>query len=204
MACAGLGIQTWIGGEVIYFLAGSSSASWANASRSAATPGPCGCRSRSSGCCRSRSSTGAWRRIPSLQTGGALRAPGRRCDAVVDEQQGLRLRPAARPALQARMGGDFWVAFWPRSYGHDRLLVHAVAEHSRLHPVRQEPEGADWVRRLVCRRRLRSSPSCPSWSPRARRPCTARPSVPVERPPRRTTSSASSTRWSPCWSRPCP
>ena len=76
---------------------------------------------------------------PVRELGGAVRHRRRAGAADLDRRQGRRLRPAARPAVEARLGRGLLAGLLPVPDGHDRLLVHAVAQHPRLHPLRRRP-----------------------------------------------------------------
>ncbi|EFL03507.1 LOW QUALITY PROTEIN: allantoin permease, partial [Streptomyces sp. SPB78] len=73
------------------------------------------------------------------ELGRALRVPRRARAARVDGRRGGRFRPAPRPAVAARLGRRLLARVLPRSHGDDRLLVHALAEHSRFHAFREGP-----------------------------------------------------------------
>ena len=106
VACAWFGIQTWIGGEGIFFLAGKLFGhGWANASVIGGHPWTQWLSFVVFWAARTRHHRpGDGDPAPVRELGRAVRTGRRRRAADLDRGQGRRPRPAARPALQARLG----------------------------------------------------------------------------------------------------
>ena len=199
VACAWFGIQTWIGGEGIFLLAGKLFGDgWADAGAGRRLPvDPVAVVRRLLGVESPSSPAGmeTLRRFENWAAPFVLVGARRRC------WSGSASRPAASVRCSTSrppgLGQRLLEGLLPLPHGHDRLLVHPVAQHPRLHPLRRRPARPDLgpgpgpahhhdrlrpavgpghlrlpgrLRRSRSGTRSRSPPSCDNWRRPAVRP----------------------------------